>query len=122
MSFLEDILEDIKELIEEIDKDIGTRPGPLPDPPKNIVAGKLDDTEAKIDQILDPDTIPSLNPPSAGTADTSLVTWDASEYADHYVTMATDARNAIPGDDETCGDNLRTMKHRIDDFRSVCGI
>ena len=121
MGALEDLLEDLKKLAEDIEETIGEDPGPLTSPDDDVVAGKLDTMETKIDQILGPN-LPSLNPTDAGTADTSQVSWDASEYADHYVTMAADARNAIPGDDETCGDNLRTMKHRFTGFRSECGI
>lgn len=122
MSTLEQLLGSIVEISTIVEDGISGDPGPLPGRQRIEVAGRLDELQAIVDSILDPESAPALDPPDAGEPDTSAVHWNAAEYAEDFKALAKNALHAIPGHDDECGNNLKTIRHCLDEFRQVCGI
>lgn len=122
---LEDMIDEIDGLYDEIDDIIGTQEGPLTGNALTGVTTKLAGVEQRIGKILNPNVEPSLDPDDAGTADTTAVSFNAAEYADHCVVrsraMQVEIGKPSP-DHDKIGDELRTLDYLLAGFRTVCGI
>ena len=117
------LMDDIIEILEDIVRDledaavaVGTDPGPLDEPEKSRVADDLDAALAAIDQILDPNQYPSLNPPDAGLIDASFDPATLPEYAQTSYKLAQDAVDEADSklvEHKVIGSRLKTIEHLI---------
>ena len=120
-----DLLEDIADDLEAAEAQIGTMTEPLQEPTKTVVAILLDDAEALIDQILDPDEYPSLTPADAGSIITSFAPTTLPEYASYSTNLAVDAlQEALSRvvEDAVIGTDLKTIKSLFPGYRQKAGI
>ena len=111
-----EILEDIADDLEDSALVVGTNPGPLDEPEKSRVANGLNAALAGIDQILDPNQYPSLNPPDAGSIDTNFDPQTLPDYATTGLKLAEDAvdeANSRIVSHKVIGSRLKTIEHLI---------
>ncbi len=125
-----DILEDMADDLEDAALVVGTNPGPLDESDKSRVANDLNAALADIDQILDPNQYPRLNPPEAGSINTNFDPETLPGYAGTCVKLAQDAldeaRSSIV-DDKVIGSRLKTIEYLITresphNYRTEAGI
>lgn len=123
-----DLIQILKDLLDEADdaeEAVGGNTGPLVDPLKSEVAGYLDNIEQLIDQILDPNVHPSLDPPEAGSAELIVSPTTLPDYAVDSRDLAQDALDELMSlfvDFESVGTNLRNIKALLPTYRDKAGI
>jgi hypothetical protein len=132
-----DWVEDVDDEVDDADDDlnnasltIGTSEGPLSEPDLSSVEARLDHALAAIDRILDPNQSPSLDPPDAGTVDTSVNPTTLQGYARECLDRIRDAGDELDSsvvDAKVVGTHLRTIRHLITrtsphSYRSKAGI
>jgi hypothetical protein len=111
-----DDLEDIEEDLESAKATVGNQEGPLEEPGLSGVDADLDAALSLINAILDPNQFPSLDPPDAGKADTSVSPSTLPEYAKLCADLAADAVDealSTLASAETIGSHLKTIRHLI---------
>ncbi len=119
------ILEAMIRDLQDADEAIGGDMGPLVDTVKSEVAGYLDNAEQFIDQILDPNVYPSLDPPDVGSELLIVSPATLPEYAVDCRDLAQDAWDEAMSkivDYETIGTNLRNIKSLLPTYRAEAGI
>lgn len=123
---VEDLIDELEEWLEEAEEIIDDAPSdPLPSNLRDQVAGKLTETESSIDQILDPDVAPNLDPPDAGSVDQSINPVGLKDYAATAHDLALNARVAAgqsSPDEQYIGTQLKTIKHLLPGYRAAAGI
>ena len=125
-----DIMKDIADDLEDAAQVVGTNPGPLEEPEKSEVADDLNAAMAGIDQILDPNQYPSLNPPDAGSIDPNFDPQTLPDYATTGLKLAEDAvdeANSRIVSHKVIGSRLKTIEHLITresphNYRTQAGI
>ena len=125
MPTLEDLIDEVEEWLKDAEKETGEAQGPLSDPQKSQVASDLARAETKIDQIIDPLQSPSLDPPDAGSVDTSEDPSTLPEFADTCYALSTAAKVAVLGptpDYEVIGTKIKTIKELVPEYRNLAGI
>ncbi len=121
LAILEDMIRDLQDAEEAIGGDMG----PLVGPVKSEVAGYLDNAEQLIDQILDPNVYPSLDPPEAGSVQPIVSPAILPEYAVDCRDLAQDALDEAMSrivDYETIGTNLKNIRTLLPSYRAEAGI
>ncbi len=126
IEILEDMLRDLEDAAEKI----GNISGPLEEPEKSEVADDLEEVLAAIDQILDPNQYPSLNPPDAGSIDANFDPQTLPDYATSSVQLAGDAVDEAYSrivNHKVIGSRLKTIEHLITrvsphNYRTKAGI
>ncbi|MCH8344724.1 MAG: hypothetical protein IH983_12145 [Planctomycetes bacterium] len=132
-NLMDDIIEIMKDMIRDLEDAavrIGTNPGPLDEPEKSEVADDLNAALAGIDQILDPNQYPSLNPPDAGSIDPNFDPQTLPDYATTGLKLAEDAvdeANSRIVSHKVIGSRLKTIEHLITresphNYRTKAGI
>ena len=119
------ILEAMIRDLQDADEAIGGDMGPLVGPVKSEVAGYLDNAEQLIDQILDPNVYPSLDPPEAGSVQPIVSPAILPEYAVDCRDLAQDAFDealSLFVDYESIGTDLRNIKSLLPTYRDKAGI
>lgn len=125
---IDDLIAIIWEMVralEDADEAIGGDLGPLVGPVKSEVAAYLDSAEQFIDQILDPNVYPSLDPPEAGSELPIVSPTTLPQYAVDCRDLAQDALDEAMSrivDYETIGTNLRNIRTLLPGYRSKAGI
>lgn len=125
-----EILEDIADDLEDAALAVGTNPGPLDQPEKSRVANDLNAALADINQILDPNQYPSLDPPDAGSIKTHFDPQTLPDYAITCLKLAQDAldeANSRIVNHKVIGSRLKTIEHLITresphNYRTQAGI
>ena len=125
-----DILEDIADDLEDAEAAVGNNEWSLDEPEKSRVADDLDAALADIDQILDPNQYPSLNPPDAGLIDASFDPVTLPEYARTSYKLAQDALDEADSklvEHKVIGSRLKTIEYLITresphNYRTKAGI
>ncbi len=124
------ILRDIADDLEDAQQAIGDNLGPLPEPELSRVADDLDIALVGIDQILDGNQYPSLDPPDAGSIDTNFDPQTLPDYAITSLKLAQDAldeANSRIVNQKVIGSRLKTIEHLITresshNYRTKAGI
>ena len=124
------IMNDIADDLEDAKHAVGSNPGPLDEPEKSQVADDLDAALADIDQILDGNQYPSLDPPDAGSIYTNYDPQTLPDYAMTCLKLAEDAvdeANSTIVDHKAIGSLLKTIEHLITrvsphNYRTKAGI
>lgn len=119
------IMRDMVRDLEDADEAIGGDMGPLVGPVKSEVAGYLDNAEQLIDQILDPNVYPSLDPPDAGSELLILSPATLPGYAVDCRDLAQDALDEAMSkivDYETIGTDLKNIRTLLPSYRAAAGI
>ncbi len=117
--WIDDILAIMRDMVRDLEDAahvVGTNPGPLDEPEKSQVADDLDAVLADIDQILDPNQYPSLNPPDAGSIDPNFDPQTLPDYATTCLTLAEDAEDEAEStivNHKVIGSLLQTIEHLI---------
>ncbi len=109
-------LEDIYHILEMAQTSVDDQLGPLTDPDLSDVADNLDDALSRIEKILDENQFPSLNPPSAGSIDTSIDPSTLPDYAKDCADLAADAvdeAKSTLASANGIGSHLKTIRHLI---------
>ena len=128
-----DLIGDLIDIIDDMVRDLGDAEeamggdmGPLVGPVKSEVAGYLDKAEQLIDQILDPNVYPSLDPPDAGSELLIMVIpITLPGYAVDCRDLAQDALDEAMSkivDYETIGTNLKNIRTLLPTYRDKAGI
>ncbi|MCH8153036.1 MAG: hypothetical protein IH830_11785 [Planctomycetes bacterium] len=111
-----DVLKQVRDALKDAEVGVGDDEGPLDEPEKSQVADDLDAALADIDQILDPNRYPSLNPPDAGSIDTNFDPQTLPDYAITCLKLAEDAvdeANSTIVNHRVIGSLLKTIEHLI---------
>ena len=129
--------DDFDDVVDDTDDDllvasntVGTSQGPLSDADLSLVEARLDSALATIDQILDPNQFPSLDPSDAGIVDTSVNPATLQGYARECLSRIQDAGDELDSsvvDAKVVGTHLRTIRYLITrssphSYRSKAGI
>ena len=125
-----DILEDIADDLEDAALEVGNNEGPLDEPERSRVANDLDAALLLVGQVLDPNQYPSLDPPDAGSIDTSFDSVTLAAYARTCNKLAQDAVDEAHSklvEDKVIGSRLKTIRHLITresphNYRTKAGI
>ncbi|MCZ6653497.1 MAG: hypothetical protein O7D91_10785 [Planctomycetota bacterium] len=125
-----EILEDIADDLEDAALAVGNDEGPLDEPEKSRVANDLNAALADINQILDPNQYPSLDPPDAGSIKTNFDPQTLADYAKTCLNLAQDAldeANSRIVNHKVIGSRLKTIEHLITresphNYRTKAGI
>lgn len=125
-----DIMKDIADDLEDAAAAVGNDEGPLDEPEKSRVANDLNAALADINQILDPDQYPSLDPPDAGSINTNFDPQTLPDYAITCLKLAQDAldeANSRIVNHKVIGSRLKTIEHLITresphNYRTQAGI
>ncbi len=120
-----DIIDDMVRDLEDAEEAVGEDTGPLADPVKSEVASYLDNAEQLIDQILDPNVYPSLDPPDAGSGQPMEIPATLPGYAVGCRDLAQDALDEAMSaivNYETMGADLRNLKSILPGYRAKAGI
>lgn len=130
---IDDLIEIMRDMVRDLEdaaERIGDIPGPLEEPEKSEVADDLNAAMAGIDQILDPNQYPSLNPPDAGSIDANFDPQTLPDYAITSLKLAQDAldeANSRIVSHKVIGSRLKTIEHLITresphNYRTQAGI
>ncbi len=132
-----DLIDDLIEILEDMVRDledgalaVGNNEGPLDEPEKSRVADDLDAALAGIDQILDGNQYPSLDPPDAGSIDADFDPQTLPDYATTGLKLAEDAvdeANSRIVNHKVIGSRLKTIEYLITresphNYRTKAGI
>lgn len=125
MSVLADELKDLEDDLQDSEDLVGEQAGPLDQGTGETLRGHLDSAESHVDQILDPNQNPSLDPPGAGSVDTSVnpsALPACAQACRQMATAAHDESGKTTPDHAVIGTKLRTIKHLLPAYRDLAGI
>lgn len=119
------VLEDLKKLLEDAKSIVDNNTLPFDQQTKDDLAEKLDGSEDICDRILDPGILPTLNPSTAGSVDTSVATTPLATCAQKSYDLADEALIEYDGnnDQDYIGTRIRTIRdHMLTPYRSQAGL
>jgi hypothetical protein len=117
--WVEDLRDDLEDVADELDEArivVGGSNGPLDELERSVVANHLDNALAVVDRIRDEGQYPSLDPPDAGSVDTSCEPSTLPQYAKECLDLAQDAVDetwSTRVSDSVIGSHLKTIEHLI---------
>jgi hypothetical protein len=119
-----EVLEEVEEELSKSDQEVAGASGPLDEPKRSLVAGYLDNAASRIDQLLSPNSYPSLTPSAAGSVDVNVNPSSLAEYAADTLACAQEAliEALTSGDDEVIGSKMKTIQTLLPAYRALAGI
>lgn len=117
-TWVEDLTDDLDDAEDDLDEAamaVGESQGPLSEPELSIVGDALARALGIINDILDPNTYPSLDTPD-GSVNTGYDPDDLPTYANDCFVLIKQARaelNASPVDHKVIGTDLKTIRNLI---------
>ena len=117
--WLDDVIEDLEDIEEDLgdaEEAVGSKQGPLAGNDLSHVDIRLDSALTAIQRILDPNEFPSLDPPEAGSIDTTVDPSTLPEYAQDSLTLiqdAVDEMGTTKADAKVIGSHLKTIEYLI---------
>lgn len=119
------VLKDIKEKLDDAHTTIGTSLGPPAEPLLSDVVGYLTVTETLVDDVMNGNVYPSLNPPHVGSIDPAMAPTTLPGHSGECVRLIqaaiTELKELSP-DQDIVGTKLKTIISLLPDYRAEAGI